>query len=207
MICKLGGSCVGWMDPAACGWLEERTAGLAVIVVAPERPPAGVQLECDDKELWEAEVESGYSVTIVRALVDGVGLLTSVLLLCEGTRLGTAAMLAMLATLASHARFSPLWLSFTVDATSTCRSSSARISLFFGGRHSLLRSWLDFMVFHDLTPIHWMRSGLLLVVLQWQEVHCSEKKKISLYLMFWYESDKTLELLAATEVFTWNHLE
>lgn len=80
---------------------------MAVIVVVPERPPAGVELVYD-KELLQAEVESGYSVTIVRALVDGVGLLASVLLLCEGTRLGTVAMLAMLATLASHARFSPL---------------------------------------------------------------------------------------------------
>lgn len=57
-----------------------------------------------------------------------------------------------LATLASHARFSVCRLSATTAAggvavaTTTGLCSRARISRFFGGKHPLLRSWLDFIV-------------------------------------------------------------
>lgn len=57
-----------------------------------------------------------------------------------------------LATLASHARFSVWGLSDATAAggvavaTTTGLCSIARISRFLGGRHPLLRSWLDFIV-------------------------------------------------------------
>lgn len=57
-----------------------------------------------------------------------------------------------LATLASHARFSVWGLSAPIPAggvaaaTVTGLCSRARISRFLGGKHPLLRSWLDFIV-------------------------------------------------------------
>lgn len=53
------------------------------------------------------------------------------------------------ATLASQATFSERWLSGAVGVTGERFSDGnvlEGISLFFGGRHSLLRSWLDFML-------------------------------------------------------------
>lgn len=129
----------------------ERTAGLAVSTVGPEKTPLYVEL-LEENEKPADVVVGGYSVTTVRALFDGGGLSGSELLLCDGPALlGMWAMLAMVATLASQAKFSPLWLSLTAADTSTCFSSRAKISRFFGGRHSLQRSWLDFMVF-ELFP-------------------------------------------------------
>lgn len=53
------------------------------------------------------------------------------------------------ATLASHAKFSERWLSLAGGNVGE-RLSDANVlegsSLFFGGKHSLLRSWFDFML-------------------------------------------------------------
>lgn len=58
------------------------------------------------------------------------------------------------ATLASHARFSPRWVSLA-GAINRGLSSAvlAGKSLFLGGRHSLLRSWLDFILLSFLSRL------------------------------------------------------
>lgn len=70
-----------------------------------------------------------------------------------------------LARLASQARFPPRWLSLagaiTIGLTSEGRVL-AGISRFFGGRHSLLRSWFDFMMSENLVP-HFPLSFLALL--------------------------------------------
>lgn len=60
-----------------------------------------------------------------------------------------------LARLASQARFPPRWLSLAGAITMGLSSEGrvlAGISRFLGGRHSLLRSWFDFMVSENLVP-------------------------------------------------------
>lgn len=63
-------------------------------------------------------------------------------------------LLCPLATLASHARFSPRWLSLAGAITRGLSSTVlAGKSLFLGGRHSLLRSWLDFILLSFLSQL------------------------------------------------------
>lgn len=64
------------------------------------------------------------------------------------------------ATLASQAMFSVRWLSLAGGIAGERFSDGnvlAGISLFFGGRHSLLRSWLDFMLISSHVPQQYLR--------------------------------------------------
>lgn len=59
------------------------------------------------------------------------------------------------ATLASQAKFSVRWLSLAGGRVGDRFSDGnvlEGISLFLGGRHSLLRSWLDFMLISPHVP-------------------------------------------------------
>ncbi len=135
---RLGGRGVYWIVPAGWARGDVYTAGMVVTAVW------ALVKYTDEGGLLSAVADNG--------LYWGPLGSEKVLVCCRPLS-------CPLAKLASQARFPERWLALAGAITMGLSSEGrvlAGISRFFGGRHSLLRSWFDFMASGNLYHSFWM---------------------------------------------------